>query len=544
MDPQEFITLLARPEVRLALQQATSAPTSGIQKGPSAGTSGIQNGPSAPASGLQKGPSAPISGQNNDEAAPTSGIENGPQDSGESGREFTGSEPEASGSDRDGYKGHERFRREVSPGLHVHVGREFSEEEPPSRHGQGKGQGLPEYSSPPYRVRPRALSLGHRDTYLDEQYDDRADLRYDTSRGLSMRSSAERASDVRERTRGRSHGRRRERGQDTSASDVDVEGDSPRRRERARVITKTHASHGHERSRSPPQPRRRPTARRRRSPSRSSDSESEFSGTSSDSDTSRSVSPAGRREDRDFDPTKLGDKDRWCPPPHIADFLRNNARRSLSKKQRTEMRKMCPFPAVEEAQCPILDNFVKDLPNLGFGRKADKSMAALQGRICDVFAPLAAAWTAVEAGRPDKELIQLLQVAMAMVGDASNALSISRRQRLTGQLPNKCPTSLLRETAPAGHMLFGEDFTKKYKRRTQEIESFKRTSGAGRQQAGHRSSSRGSRGRNGGYRGESRSDHRFKPYEQRQDRRDFRDFSHSKNGRGGNRPFRGRGRGH
>ena len=97
---------------------------------------------------------------------------------------------------------------------------------------------------------------------------------------------------------------------------------------------------------------------------------------------------------------------------------------------------MCLFLDINELECQWLDTFVRDLLNLSFGRKTDKSLANIQSRICDVFGPLTAAWPAVENDGPVKEVIQLVQVAITPMGNTSN-VSIMRRQ--TGICPVSAP---------------------------------------------------------------------------------------------------------
>ena len=143
---------------------------------------------------------------------------------------------------------------------------------------------------------------------------------------------------------------------------------------------------------------------------------------------------------------------------------------------------------VRELECPRLDSSVLDLPNLGFGKRLTNRSLNIQTRMCDIFAPLTVAWAAVEGNTSGKEVIQFLQVAITLLGDASNNVSSMRWQRLTGHLPNKCLTSLLWETATSRNLLLGESCTKFYKIGTQEIDVFHRSS-AFRQSSAFRRSS-------------------------------------------------------
>ena len=547
MDPSDFISLLAHPEVRLALQ-AASAPTGGIQNGPSAPTSGIQVGPSAPTSGLQNGPSASASGIQNGPPAHSGGIQTGPsataggsqigtqqtpppRPSGLESHRVATESPRASDDESVGYSGHARFARDKSPGLNVLVSdNEFGHGRSRSRspfshqkYRRGLEKARPRAGSPrmrpqrDFRIRPRSQSLGYRDrspTASPEPH----------NRAPSVRGHGTGTGD-------RSQRRRRRSSSESGSGPGDVV--------HSRALT------GGARRRVSISPRRR------RSRSSSTDSGSSSRSCSSCEDFSSSgtdSSPDRDHGDEVFDPSRLGAKDSWHPPAHIAAFLRANARRSLTSKQKAELKKLCPFPEVEEAQCPRLDNFVRDLPSLGFGRKTDKAMAAVQTRVCAAFAPVSAAWAAVDAGRPTKEITQLLQVAVSLVGDAANSISVMRRQRLTGQLPNKCPSSLLREMAPSGNLLFGEDFTRQYKKRTQEIDAFRRSSGSSKPKPAYKDSRPSNfRGHNyypasaGGRRGGHRS---FPRHDNHRREGHFSATASSKNGRGGNRPFRGRGQGH
>ena len=189
---------------------------------------------------------------------------------------------------------------------------------------------------------------------------------------------------------------------------------------------------------------------------------------------------------------------------------------------------------MKEAQCPRLDNFVRGLPLLGFGWKTDIAMAAVQARVCAAFVPVLAAWATVDAGRQAKENTQLLQVAVSFVGDNADSISVMRLQRLTGQLSYKCSSSLLREMAPSGNLLFGEDFTSQYKKRTQGIDAYKDSRPANfRGHTYYPASAGGRRGATVHFPAMTIIGKRviFPPLPVQK-------------GRGGNQPFRGRGQGH
>ncbi|XP_065185960.1 uncharacterized protein LOC135816787 [Sycon ciliatum] len=154
----------------------------------------------------------------------------------------------------------------------------------------------------------------------------------------------------------------------------------------------------------------------------------------------------------------------------MASYLREHCRGSLSFAERRRVRKLCPRPDVEETRCPRVDPFLADVQGLANAKRADRMLANIQQKVTDVFRPLAALWAAIEQGRPVHELTELVQMAIVMTGDASNVLSETRRQRLMAALPKRCPKSLLQGLRPSGDLLFGDGFSREYKRKCQEMD--------------------------------------------------------------------------
>ena len=119
-----------------------------------------------------------------------------------------------------------------------------------------------------------------------------------------------------------------------------------------------------------------------------------------------------------------------------------------------------------------MDPFLSDVQGLANAKRADRMLANIQQKVSDVFRPLAVLWAAIEQGRTVHELTELVQMAIVMMGDASNVLSETRRQRLMAALPKRCPKSLLQGLHPSGDLLFGDGFSREYKRKCQEMDVF------------------------------------------------------------------------
>ena len=283
-----------------------------------------------------------------------------------------------------------------------------------------------------------------------------------------------------------------------------------------------------------------------------SSSWSSHDGTDSDSESEHRSDGdfvSGDEHDGDFDPKCLVDEQIWSPPRAMADYLAKHCRVSLSQGERRNIRKMCPRPDVDETKCPKIDPFIQDLPGLQAAKRADKSLMGMQYRVTDVLRPLAALWSAIEKGRPRKELLELTQMAIVMTGDASNVMSETRRRRLLSALPKQCPRSILKEVKPTGDLLFGDGFTRQFKKRSQEMEAFSSKSGhqervaRGRSRGGYQSRQNFSGGK---HRFEhSRYQRRFTPYADRRydGTHGHSSFSGSQSKNGQSRPFRGRTRG-
>ena len=165
-----------------------------------------------------------------------------------------------------------------------------------------------------------------------------------------------------------------------------------------------------------------------------------------------------------FDPLK-GNSTSWSPSSTFQTFLETNFRRSLSSSQIFNILEETSLPDTTVFTAPKLDKAIGDQIQKNYKKTVenrDKELMKVQRHILNVGAPLSALHDLLENKQDlsHEEIMNLVERALCLLGNASNSMSILRRSKILYSInPSKIS---LAEAAflNAGSSLFGTDISK------------------------------------------------------------------------------------
>ena len=172
----------------------------------------------------------------------------------------------------------------------------------------------------------------------------------------------------------------------------------------------------------------------------------------------------------------------------VNDFIGKTFHRCLPKRKRFELAREYPKPSSSAVAVPTLDYDIKGALGKEVPEKSDAQMAKIQATVLATCAPLANFWSHLAeqqlTGKPEElipvsEVIKLTQDTLALIGNASNYISQSRRSSIISSISKSRPklSSFMKEICKddigdTGTELFGPEIRKKITERANTIDAF------------------------------------------------------------------------
>ena len=199
-------------------------------------------------------------------------------------------------------------------------------------------------------------------------------------------------------------------------------------------------------------------------------------------DTSSSESD----EEVDMDPDHYYQSTPKKMPKVVDEFMTKTFQRCIPKKTRLELAKQYPKPSCEAALVPKLDHDIKGALGKDIPERDDTKLAKIQATVLASAAPLTNFWAhLLEMGAsseeqiPAGEVVQVMKDSLALIGNASNYMSQTRRSNIIQSLSKSRPKlgSFMKDVcndnlSNTRGELFGPDIRKKITDRASTIEAF------------------------------------------------------------------------
>ena len=171
-----------------------------------------------------------------------------------------------------------------------------------------------------------------------------------------------------------------------------------------------------------------------------------------------------------FDPSALvaSKEGTFQTPPVVTEYLEHHLRRSLTKEEREALFKQHNRPDLPCCVPPKIDKYMSEYLGKRLPKEQDATLSKLQAAVLAIVRPLTSAWMGLmekdegdameEDLVPVTEVLTLIQCTLCLVGNASEYISQTRREKILEAIDQSWSKYASEPVPGAQDSLFGEEF--------------------------------------------------------------------------------------